>query len=302
MENAKFQCEIAKSLNAQGCHHQWSGEYAASIQCFEKSLQNAAEHPVALNNLGNSFVSVGEYGKAASAYRRAINAEPTRAFPYGNLAVLHQLTGDNDSAINYFGQYLELVSNDGDAWHNLGLLLKEQQRDEKARLAFENAARFLVPDSAEATTKLGVGCFFRGDLELALSLFEESLTQDPFHIPARYHLGVTLLCLGRSADAIEWLESVIDAAPDYPQADVNLAVAYNTDGQSDKAIAFLEQLLADRPNDAELILNLGFAYQEANRFDDAEGAFRDLIALPNASADQVEKARSALQNLGIQTA
>jgi hypothetical protein len=50
--------------------------------------------------------------------------------------------------------------------------------NEEAATAFAAAAKYLQLDNAESATKLGVGHFFRGELERAVELFEKALALD----------------------------------------------------------------------------------------------------------------------------
>lgn len=290
-----------QALNATGYQMLCNNEPTNALRYFEKGLVLAPENPILLNNLGNALVQLGRLDEAIDAYNRAIVADPAYPRPYGNLALVYQLADDAEAAMQYYQRYLALVPDDGEAHHNLGLLYMDAGRDEEAGAAFEAAARHLVPDTAERATNLGVGAFFRRDLDTAFSLFEKALSLDTSFVPARYHLGVTHLCQGRCAEAIEALEAVLDAAADYPQAAVNLAVAYNTDGQADKAIALLEALQEQQPDDPGVVLNLGFAYQEAEQMEGAAGRFRHVITLPTATPDHTKRARRALKDLGVGT-
>ena len=76
-----------------------------------------------------------------------------------------------------------------------------------------------------------MGWFFRGELERASEFFERALAFDESYVPARYHLGVTLLHQGQCREAVATLEAVVAVAPDYPQAASSLGVAYNTAGE-----------------------------------------------------------------------
>lgn len=288
-----------QTLNVEGYHHLLKGRAEKALFYFQHALALAPSNPVILNSLGNALVQLTRFAEAIDAYNRAIDANPTYSRAYANLALVHQLTDNPDMAIHYYQQYLTLAPHDGEAYHNLGLLHMNAGHNQEAQAAFEAAAQHLMPDNPERATNLGVGFFFRGHLDTALSLFEQALRQDPSFIPAQYHLGVTHLCQGRCTEAIKALEAVLHAAPDYPQAAVNLAVAYNTDGQAARAVTLLETLQQRQPEDPGIVLNLGFAHQEAEHMEDAIASFRRVLTLPTATPDHVEQAQRALEALGV---
>jgi tetratricopeptide (TPR) repeat protein len=84
---------------------------------------------------------------------------------------------------------------------------------DKGRACFEAAAKYLSPEDGESTTNLGVGWFFRGDLDKAIALLEQALDMDSSFVPARYHLGLAYLHQGRYEEAIAAFESVVASEP-----------------------------------------------------------------------------------------
>jgi tetratricopeptide (TPR) repeat protein len=277
-----------------------------SVECFpQEILQDAVfrvQHdlalnpgnPLILNNLGNALLALDRREEANEAYQRAIAADPAYPKPYCNLAVLYQLEGRSGEAIEAYRLYLNIAPEDGEAHYNLGLLYMAEGQADAARTAFRLAAQQLVPDNAECATNLGVSCFFLGDLEKAVTLFEQALALDAAYLPARYHLGVAYLCQGRCTESIEMLEVVIAADPDYPQAAANLGVAYNTDGQPARAITIFEELLQQDPDNPSLNLNLGYACWDAGFTERALTCFERVIAVSAMESTDAQKARHAL--------
>jgi tetratricopeptide (TPR) repeat protein len=178
-----------------------------------------------------------------------------------------------------------------------GLLYMNGWLTDQAMAAFQAAALYLSPDDAETTTNLGVGYFFRGDLERAVRLFEQALALDPAFIPARYHLGVAYLYQGRCEAAIAALEAVVAAQPDYPQAAANLGVAYNTAGQPGRAMAIFESLLQQQPDNPSVVLNLGYACQDAGDAERAGDCFRRVMAMTAPDTPYARKAQQALSDM-----
>lgn len=289
--------ESAQTLNIQGYQHLLQGENEEALIYFQRALALAAHNPVILNNMGHALLNLNRFDAAQEAYQQAIAANPDYLKPYRNLALLYQLQGKNNEAIAAYQQYLELAPEDGEAHHNLGLLYMTEGRTTEAALAFEAADAYLTPDNAESTTNLGVGNFYRGDLDRAEGLFEQALELDPSYVPARYHLGLTYLHQGRCEEAIESLEAVVAAEPDHPQATANLGVAYNTAGQPEKAIAIFETLLKNQPDNPSIILNLGYACQDAGFIDRAVKCFQQVMAMTEPGTSYTRKARQALSEI-----
>lgn len=287
----------AHTLNIQGYQHLLKGEAEEALSYFQRALALAPENPIILNNMGNALLNLNRFDAAQEAYQQAIAANLNYLKPYRNLALLYQLQGKNNEAIAAYLKYLDLAPDDGEAHHNLGLLYMTEGRTTEAVDAFEAASVYLTPTDAESTTNLGVGNFYRGDLDRAEYLFEQALALDPSYVPARYHLGLTYLHRGRCEEAIESLEAVVATEPDHPQAAANLGVAYNTAGQPEKAIAIFETLLKKQPDNPSIILNLGYACQDAGFIERAVEYFQQVIAMTGPGTSYTRKARQALSEI-----
>ncbi len=103
----------------------------------------------------------------------------------------------------------------------------------------------------------------------ALREFEAALKTEPGYAPARNSMGVALLHLNRTADAIKaWRET-----PDYPQAHFNLARSFAADGNGDGAIAEYTTYLRLEPDDVPALLQLGGVYIAVQRLAEAIPVF-----------------------------
>lgn len=226
-----------------------------------------------LTAAGNIHLTHRRENEAEAAYRQAIDDDATYPPPYRNLALLYQFQGQYDDAIALYRRYLDLVPDDGEVHHNLALLYLQQEQDTEAAAEFEVASRLLSPDTPATATNLGVGYFYRGEMEVAVMLYEHALALDAAFTPARYHAGIAYLYLGRLDDSVAALEAVVDAEPDFPNAALNLGVAYNTAGRPTDAIHIFEALLDHDPTNPSAVLNLGYAALEAGQIERAQTCF-----------------------------
>jgi len=251
-----------------------------------------------LNARGNALLRLKRFDEARAAYQAAIAADPACADPHANLAALHQALGETEAAIEFYRRFLDLAPTDGEAHHNLGVLLMSVGERERAQAAFEQAAKHLSTESPEQSTFLGVSQFFLGKHDEALAIFGRALSLDPDWLPARYHLGATLLATGRAHEAVIELGMVVEAQPDYPQARENLGVALNAIGRPEAAVVILEEALARTPKATSARLNLACAYQDSGRLGEARTAFEDVLAASSATAAERRAASEGLASLG----
>ena len=106
-------------------------------------------------------------------------------------------------------------------------------------------------------------------------------------------LGVTLLRLGRSREAVEALQSASIRSP--KDADIlnALAAALNAAGRSAEAVGVCRQALACRPNSPDVLNNLGNALQQRGALDKAIETYRKALSFKPNHID-------ALYNLGAE--
>ncbi len=305
MKNEKNRTRCTSHINAhelntiivRGYKYLSQGSKDDAVACFLAAFALAHSNPIILNNLGNALIGLKLYDEAQEAYEQAIAARPNYTQPYRNLALLHQIRQQNEQAIRRYRQYLQLAPEDGEAHHNLGLLYMTSGQTNIAREAFEKAEKYLKPENAERATNLGVGCFYRGNLQKAETLLQKALQFDPSHVPAHYHLGITYLHQGEFQKAIEMLKAVIATDPEHPQAAANLGVAYNSAGESQKAITIFERLLQKQPDNPANILNLGYAYQDVGVREKAIEYFNRVIEMCPIDSSLAKKAQCMLKNI-----
>ncbi len=111
------------------------------------------EYAASLNNLGLMYQSVGDYGRAEDCIRRATeiwqevlgDKHPDYAAGLRNLASIYRQSGDGERATSVCRKVLEINPGDVQAHCLLGLLLRDQARDQEAVNHWREALR-LQPD------------------------------------------------------------------------------------------------------------------------------------------------------------
>ena len=113
----------------------------------------------------------------------------------------------------------------------------------------------------------------RGDAAGAEALATHSRAEHPQDAEiARLH-GVSLIQLGRYAEAREVLETAAGLAPDSVEVQCNLANALLAQGQLDGAIEGLRQALRKHPGHAAVLMMLGNALMLAGRYAQARESY-----------------------------
>jgi Flp pilus assembly protein TadD len=107
---------------------------------------------------------------------------------------------------------------------------------------------------------LGVIAQQRGNHTLAINRFRQAIVLEPEYAPSRLLLGVSLLALGKNAEAIAELQHAARSIPKEPQAHLQLAKAYEASENWIAAVDELQKLVNLDPQEAEYSYLLGRAW------------------------------------------
>jgi tetratricopeptide (TPR) repeat protein len=122
-----------------------------------------------------------------------------------------------------------------------------------------------LPSNPGLRMNLGLARFSAGKYELAADDLRRASKAGPKLWPARLMLGLSLQKLGRPAEAIAPLESVLTERPGDEVARFELADALLATGQAGKAAAHFRQLTETRPDHTKAWYGLLLAHEEMAR-------------------------------------
>jgi TolA-binding protein len=126
----------------------------------------------------------------------------------------------------------------------------------------------------------------RAKQEAALSKFmaaANAYPSTPAGIAARYQAAATLMTLGRTAEAIQRFQEVIDRAPTTVYAEtahLGLAEAQATEGQFDAALATFRSLASQKESPIPIdgvLMQMGRTYLLADRVAEARQTFQRIV-------------------------
>jgi len=130
---------------------------------------------VAAYNLQYRF---GDQGAAATAYQKAIAADPKFSWPYANLGRLYMELDQYDLAVDWLGTAIRINPNHFRAHANLGVALQTLRRYDEAIAAY-HAALALNPDDASTHANLGRSLLSLGRDAEGLRAIQTAVRLDP---------------------------------------------------------------------------------------------------------------------------
>ncbi|MGM9490518.1 O-linked N-acetylglucosamine transferase family protein [Ideonella sp. YS5] len=236
------------------------------------ALQRAPKRADAWALLGAIQRRAGQPGRAAEAYRRAIDVEPRYPDAWRNLAGLHKARGEHAEAGCLLDEALRLAPDDALALSQRSDLHRQQGRTDEA-IRDAQAALAHRPALAEAALHLGNGLIDADRFAEARVAFERALTLQPGWLEARFNLGIACQRDDRPAEAVTHFEAVLATDPTHERGRYSLGLALQAAGRPSDAQAQYEALLRGRPEHFAARFNLAAVHLALGRHAEALAAF-----------------------------
>ena len=135
------------------------------------------------------------------------------------------------------------------------------------------------PASARVHDNMGLAYIARGEYDLAVSEFKETLRLNQLYYLAHYNAAVVYQLQNNLDKARESYKECLKINPGYFRAYYNLGIVYKKSGEIDKAIRVYEKAISLDPRHAFVYNNLGVALTEKGEFDKAEAVFKKAIVI-----------------------
>jgi serine/threonine-protein kinase len=166
----------------------------------------------------------GEYERAESEFRRALELDPLSADAYRELGAVLLKLDQTARAEETYKKAVELRKDDALSVKQLGVFYFKTGRYPEAERCFRQVIR-MTPDSAKAYSNLGAVYKQEGRNSDASEAFQKSVSIEPT-VNGYNNLGYYYYYDGRYSDAAAQFKSAAALAPDDSQLWGNLADAY----------------------------------------------------------------------------
>lgn len=133
-----------------------AGRLDEALGLYDRAIAQGQRVPGALTNIGTILRKRKQVEAAVAAHRRALELSPDDPGILGNLGNALKDAGRYDEAIALKRRVIELRgATDAEAWHSLGIALRDAGLIEEAETAFARALA-LAPDDAEIRFNLAL--------------------------------------------------------------------------------------------------------------------------------------------------
>ncbi len=196
-----------------------------------------------------------------------------------------------------FRQAISATRNNYLAYNNLGFFLYNRGEVEAALTDYEEAVR-INPNFAPAQNNLGHALTGMGKNAEAIPHFETALRVKPAFVEAHNNLGNALMNEGRTNEAIAQYQAALQIQPDNEDAYNNLGAARALQGRWDEAAQLLSTAVRLKPSDPHAHSNLGTVLAAQHKLDEAAEQFRIALQLNPADAQAGDNLGDILSEQG----
>jgi tetratricopeptide (TPR) repeat protein len=136
-----------------------------------------------------------------------------------------------------------------------------------------------------------------GKLEEAEKLYREILETEPTQIDANHNLGLLLISLNKSAEAIPLLKIAVETNPSIEQFWVSYTTALINEKQFEEAESCCRKAIKQKVNSAKIYFNLGITLNELGRLEESEESYKIAIELKPEFAEAYHNLGNILKKL-----
>lgn len=195
-------------------------------------------------NLGNAYVELGEFEKAAEAYLQALSMDDSFAQATFNLAKVYVEQGETEKAVDVLK---ELIEKD--------------------------------PENAILLSALAYTKTLQDKTEEALALYEAIIERDPVNKNALYNAGVIEWRLERSEAALSRFREVLEIDSEDEGTLYNIALIYEELGRTEEAVDYLSVYLQRKPEDLDALKRIAALYFEDEYYAKAMDIYDRIIEI-----------------------
>lgn len=218
----------------------------------------------------------GDLQAAEGLCRRLLKKQPKDADAWHILGLIARDQGKNDLALNLVGKAIALNPGAAIFRLNYGVVLQRMDRVAEAAQCYR-AAISLKKDYALAYHNHAQCLQAQGLLDEAITEYQNGITFDPNNPMLHHNLGAAFKAQGKLAAALSCFERALVLKPDYSLAHYNHGVTLQALGRLDDAVRHYERAIALEPARAESYSNMAVALQAQGRMDEAIARYEQAI-------------------------
>ncbi len=199
-----------------------------------------------------------------------------------------QSQGKNREAAAIYQQVLEIVPDQPDAIHLLGLTLLAEKKFPQAIGLIQRATQ-LSPSSAVFWGNLGVAYRQAEDYGNAIVAYRKGISLDPQNAETWFNLGKSLRLIGESEEATKAFETSVKLKPNYLSPYLSLINDLVTKHELDAALQLAEHANRRCGGSGDLLLSKGAIFKKMRRMEEALKCYEQAVEFDPRNVDAMTR-------------
>lgn len=199
------------------------------------------------------------------------------------LVEAYRALGRFDDAAAIIREQIRASPQSADPYLRLGLILRQEKKNDEARKAFEDALE-LAPDDISVVEQLVELDISEKKFKAALDRVERKLEKEPNSAGAHFLNGKISAAEGESGRAVAALRQALDLNPNLSGAFDLLISTYIATNNPTQAISELQTRLSKNPDDPCVLSGLALTYGKIKDYPKARNAYEKLLTISPDSA------------------
>ena len=158
--------------------------------------------------------------------------------------------------------------------------------------------KYLMKIDIDQLLQQGLEAHKEGKLEEAKRLYMNILKINPLQLDANYNMGIILISLNKSADALPFFKTAIKINPNFTKAYFNSGIILNELGKLDEAETSYKKAIEIKPDYAEAYNNLAIVLKILGKLEEAETNYKKAIELKPDYVEAHKNLGNTLNELG----
>ncbi len=197
------------------------------------------------------------------------------------LAEAYHAAGRLDDAVAVLQAQISTASPNAQSYYMLGLIFRQQNKNDEARQAFEKA-RTIAPDNVATLDQLVQIDIAAKDFAAATEKAQKELERVPKSAAAHLVRAKVYAAEKKWSETEAVLQKALDLDPNLSVAYDLLISVYLAEGKLKEAIGRLESLLTKNPKNAAALMTVAMLYEQTKNSEKAKDAYEKLLAVnPN---------------------
>ena len=235
----------------------WESKLSLWLDNTSKKPHNARAH----NNLGSTYITLGDYQKAEASYQEAVRLKPDYLEALYNLGNVKIDLNKFDEAVEVLSQLIKEDSTYYKAYFARGIAYLNMQLYNKALEDFPNAfTKKDIETNIAVYNKSGLAKFSLKEFDEAIENFNQALLLDSGYAEAYNNKGLVYLETNEYDNAINDFTKAIELNPTFLGAYNNRGNAYFKKEALDKALADYEKALVFNTNEITVLKNIAIIH------------------------------------------